>query len=208
MSPVYKLSDARSILGPNTYYTSMLAGNTAFVAAGNAYEYLETITPTGSQSEVSFTNLATAYSASYQHLQIRYTLRTTRIETDDALVIRFGGPSNTYSTHILLANGSTVTSGADSNGPHMYIGQIPSNNFTASAYGAGVIDILDAFETTKKKTLRSLAGETGSANQIILASGSFHGTGNLNALSTIVIASANGGNFTTDSRIRLYGLKG
>ncbi len=169
------------------------------------YELITTATISGSSSEIVLSSLDT-YSSTYKHLQVRFTLRSSRSATDDAAVVRFTGGGGSHVSHRLVGNGSTVTSAADTSGTHMYIGQIPAANFTASAFHGGVIDILDAYSTTKNKTIRVLAGRPGTNNEIALHSGFYFGS--TAAVSAIYIGNANGGNFTSTSRISIYGTKG
>lgn len=184
-----------------------LLGASSLNIIPNAYEHLQTIIPTGSQSQVSFTNLATAYSSTYKHLQIRYTARSQRAGVNtDSLVMRFTASSGSHVAHTMFNSGSSVGSLSDANSPHMYLGEFPSGNFAANVFQAGIIDILDAFSTNKNKIQRTLNGFTGTTNDIRLSSGMYYG--DTAALTSVFISSANGGNFTTTSRFSLYGLKG
>jgi hypothetical protein len=76
---------------------------------------------------------------------------------------------------------------------------VPSTTIPA----AFVCDILDPFETTKNKTIRSLAGY-GSGGNVNLYSGLWINT---SALTSITIL-ASSGNFASASRFSLYGIKG
>jgi hypothetical protein len=69
----------------------------------------------------------------------------------------------------------------------------------------GVIDILDAFETTKNKTIRSFGGQVGSgANLILLHSGFWNNTA---AISSITLGVNGAPQFATGCRFSLYGIK-
>ena len=171
-----------------------------------AYDLLETEILTGSQSSVTFSSLNSTYGADYQHLQIRWLGRSTVIGTFDYTQVIYNSDSGSnYSSHYLYANGSTVASAADTNRTFAYYGAVPGANSTPSeAFSAHIIDILDAFETTKAKTTRILYGvHTGLGKGVELNSSRW---GNTNALDSIEIGIP-AGSFVVGSRFSLYGLK-
>jgi hypothetical protein len=80
----------------------------------------------------------------------------------------------------------------------------PGNTATTGAFSGGVIDILDAYSTTKNKTMRIFCGHAVSgANAIELVSGAFYNTAAL--ASTEIYALT--GNLLAGSRFSLYGVK-
>jgi hypothetical protein len=88
----------------------------------------------------------------------------------------------------------------------MAMAQVARGNSTASSFGAGVIDILDPFSTTKNKTLRGLGGITSSeATNIALRSGSWAST---SAVTSITCLPFSADNWVAGSRFSLYGIKG
>jgi hypothetical protein len=113
------------------------------------------------------------------------------------------GITSGYRWHFLEGNGSGVSSGSESS-TGMRLAQQPAANATANAFGSFVIDIPDAFETTKYKTFRSLSGMTSGSNFITLFSG-FHETSA--AMTEVSIYSQTGNNLATGSRFSLYGIK-
>lgn len=167
------------------------------VSAGS-FDLLETQTLTGSQASVTFSNLNTSYGSTYQHLQIRAShIQTTSGET---ALMRFNGDTaSNYRVHALRGNGSTVTS-ADYGSRASMIPAVDVPSTTIPA--AFVCDILDPFETSKNKVVRSLAGY-GSGGNVNLFSGLWLST---NALTSITLL-ASAGNFAQYSRFSLYGLK-
>jgi cytochrome P450 len=79
----------------------------------------------------------------------------------------------------------------------------PGNTATASAFGAGVVDILDSYSTTKNKTIRAFYGKATASNRIALSSGFWNNTAALTQVRFSAI-----GSFVTGSRFSLYGIKG
>lgn len=169
------------------------------VSAGS-FDLLETQVLGSSTASVTFSSLGT-YS-NYKHLQIRVAARTDRSgAADDNVIMRFNGDSGSnYSCHNLRGNGSSVISGALTNETKIVARAIGGND---GNFGAVVIDILDAFETTKYKTSRSLGGYA--TNIVELGSGSWRNTA---ALTSILLDQDVGSNFLTGSRFSLYGIKG
>jgi hypothetical protein len=178
------------------------------VAAGNAYEWLETVTVgSGGQATISFSNLNSTYGSTYQHLQIRAVLRSTRSDTDSIYYVQFNGDTAAnYRAHFLRGNGSVTASESNTpsypNGIIIY-GGLPGNTATANAFGPNVIDILDPFETTKNTTIRALVGQSASINRIALESGAWFNTA---ALTSITLDDVFG-NFAQYSRVSLYGMR-
>jgi hypothetical protein len=177
----------------------ILSAAGAGVEAGPAYELIETSILTSSQSSVTFSSLGT-YSSTYKHLQIRYVARGTRSATSAPVFFRFNGNTTNYFTHSMIGSGSTVASYANLNGTYMDLGLMFTATATANAFGAGVIDIFDAYSTTKNKTFRGLTG----VNEVGLFSGSRADTTNISSISVHDIF----GNFIAGSRFSLYGVKG
>ena len=104
----------------------------------------------------------------------------------------FGGSSATY------ANGAASQTS-------LFLAEaMPVSSSTANVFGAIVTDILDPFETTKNKTVRSLNGMNAAWSSVELRSGAWLST---TAVSSIVIKPLVGSNLVTGSRFSLYGLK-
>ena len=167
------------------------------------YELIETNILGSNQASIVFSNLGT-YSSTYKHLQIRFTARSTLADTAESLSVRVNGVStSSYSQHRLFGTGSSVISSAESSITLFRMGFISSATATANSFGAGVIDILDPYSTTKNKTFRSLGGVVLGA--VALSSGAFLSTA---AVSSITITSETGANFVTGSRFSIYGIRG
>jgi hypothetical protein len=180
-----------------------VAGAGGAAGGGAAYELLETVlVGSGGQSSIEFTSLNSTYGSTYQHLQLRWTARNTGSFTSRDTRVRVNGSSSTYAYHYLTGNGSSVTS-SNETFSSLYVGGMPGASATANIFSTGVMDLLDAFETTKNKTTRTLAGRTGNNNEIMLLSGLYIST---NAIDSISIF-PNTDNFAQYSRFSLYGMR-
>ena len=180
-------------------------------AAAGSYDLLETEILTGSQASVTFSSLNSTYGADYQHLQIRMTGATDRSgDWLDWLYLQFNSDTGSnYATHRLFAEGGTgVTSSAFTSQTSIVRAfYVKGASGDADSFGAGVMDILDPFETTKYTTTRALMGyvDTGTNEQIIaLISGLWQNT---NAIDSIKLESLNSANLISGTRISLYGLR-
>jgi hypothetical protein len=165
-----------------------------------AFDLLETTTLTTSAANIIFDNINT-YAADYKHLQVRYSARTTRVNSGDHIKLRFNSSTaSDYAFHKLEGNGSSVTSTVgSSNFGNIEIYDIDGNGAPTGAMAAGIIDILDPFSSTKNTTIRTL-----NANHYMVAlqSASWRNTAVLSKLDFSCIASYN-----TATRFSLYGVK-
>lgn len=164
----------------------------------NAFHHLETVRLGGTTASVTFSNVS-QYS-DYQHFQIRVAARTDRDAASDNVIIRFNGDSGSnYSIHHLRGSGGSVTSGAGTNETKVVCRAIGGNS---GNFGAVVIDILDPFDTTKNKTVRSLGGYA--TDLVELGSGNWRSTA---SITSILLDQDVGSNFLSGSRFSLYGIK-
>ena len=171
------------------------------------FDLLETQVLDSVETSVVFSSLAATYGADYQHLQIRATTRVTSATTLRMNRIRFNGDTTSnYSTHQLIGDSNAANpyagAGVSLDGMLTFYGT--GNSSTSGAFGAGVIDILDPFETTKYTTHRSFGGQF-SYSIVNLASGSWRNT---DALTSITIYPENSDSYAIGSRFSLYGVKG
>jgi hypothetical protein len=184
-------------------YSSVLAGNDAFIPFTSPYELLETQVLATSETSVTFSSLGT-YAADYKHLQIRWNARSNRGDTDTVFSLKFNGSSGDYQTHGLYGNGSTVASFSNDS-TYIYGSSFslastsPSNAFTG-----GVMDILDPFNSNKNTTIRSLHGNTGGYNRVFLLSGLWVNTASITTIALADLYST----IVAGSRFSLYGVKG
>ena len=123
-------------------------------AAAGSFDLLETQVLGSTSSAVTFSSLS-QYATDYRHLQIRYTGRSNRASAYSTASYRFNGVSTmSYAVHILDGQGSGSPRSASATSYFGYLTEfLPAANTTANVFGAGVIDILDAFSTNKNKVV-------------------------------------------------------
>lgn len=171
-------------------------------AAAGSYDLLATEILTSSQASVTFSSLDTL-AAGYQHLQIRMVARATFSNVERTFICRVNSDSgNNYDHHGLFGTGSSVASYASTSQAKIDLGSFAANNAALGAFGAGVMDILDPFETSKYTTFRTLSGAQ-TTPHITLRSGLWMNTA---ALTSIEISEPTS-NIAAGSRFSLYGLK-
>jgi hypothetical protein len=172
------------------------------------YELIQTYVLGSNQAEITFSSLGT-YSSTYKHLQIRGASRNTRSGFAASLTgIRLNADTGSnYSWHSIRGDGSSVSAEGFANTSLMRVSFVPSATSTANSFDGLVVDILDAYSTTKNKTIRSLGGIASTQSNISLMSGNYR---SLTAISSITILDeiSSGNSFLTGSRFSLYGIKG
>ena len=181
----------------------ILNSQAAAVGGAGAYDLLETQVLATSASSVTFTGLG-AYT-DYQHLQLRYVVRSDRVSTVDVAIMRFNSDTGSnYAWHFLRGDGSLVESVAGTSQTYARIGLTSASTSTANEFSADVLDILDFSSASKNTTSRDFSGQTGNAN-VFLTSSLWNDT---SAVTQIDILPQNGTNWVSGSRFSLYGIKG
>jgi hypothetical protein len=181
----------------------VLSAAGAEVVDAGAYELIASEILGSSQASVTFSSLAT-YASIYKHLHLRLVARDTVSATGSFMKLTFNGATTGMNEHYLNGNGSSVTSAYFASGSSINFGSITGNTATASSFGAALVDILDAFSSTKNTTTRSLDGVASSVNNINLRSGLWNSTA---SITSVTVAAANT-SFVAGSRFSLYGIKG
>lgn len=169
------------------------------VVITTAYESIASASGTGSSNTISFTSIPQTFT----HLQIRGIAKPT--VADGVVKLSFNGVTATtnYNIHAMNSNGTTLSAFYENTSQYIY--GFANNVATGDVYGAGIIDILDYTNTNKYRTTRALTGYDK------------NGSGDVNSLSHLYRSTTavtqidlilNQGNFTTGTRIALYGIKG
>jgi hypothetical protein len=177
-----------------------------FSAAGagggpQTYELISTQILGGTQASVSFD--VSSFASTYRHLQIRVAGRGTNASNIVAIRLACNGVGGTsYSTHGLYGTGSVVGSLGSGSLPSMYAGLITGSSATANNFAGSVIDILDAYSSTKNKTVRTLYGAAN--HEVGLHSGAFLSTASI----TSITLTPDVGSFAASSRFSIYGVRG
>jgi len=122
------------------------------------------------------------------------------------MAIRFNNDSGANYTHrnMYAKGGNSGLVGARATGQT----GISVGVFPYSMYGVAIVDIMDAFSSTKTANLKSQFGcATGTASSS--RAGYYAGSwGSTDALTSITVYAVNGGSMTTNSQFTLYGIKG
>ena len=165
----------------------------------SSYESIASATGTGSSGTITFSSIP----ATYASLQIRVLGRSTTANSVTTFTVQYDGNAMT-NFHWLRGNGSAVSAG-NTNVP-VYV---PADTATANIMGVGIIDILDYSNTTRNKTSRSFGGWNGNNDfttneRLQLASFFRDNTSAITSISLVLTA----GNWTTNTVVALYGVKG
>lgn len=162
-------------------------------------------------TNITFTSIPSTYT----HLEIRWSAQTNRGTYNlDDLIIQVGNGSvdtgANYSNHQIIGSGSAVTANSNTNLTYGYAqGQLGTT--VGNTFGVGVTTILDYANTNKFKT-----GRTIGLNDTNGQASGFNGWVGLDSfawrsksvIDTIKFTMAQGTNFTTGTRISIYGIKG
>jgi hypothetical protein len=166
-----------------------------------SYELIQSTILGTTATDVTFSGLA-AYAADYKHLQFRYVARDTNTALNIRnTTMRFNSDTTTYISHNLVGDGASVTSGVITANTTGYPG-IYYSGASTQIYGAGIIDILDPYNTSKNTTVRSLNGFAGNG-AVVLSSFLYIDT---QAVGSITIF-ATGTTFAIGSRFSIYGIR-
>jgi hypothetical protein len=164
------------------------------------YELIQTQILGSTTASITFSGLAT-YASTYEHLQIRYTARQTNTGSVGMSMRLNGDTASNYSYHYLGGTGSSVLAAAGVTQTSMIVGSAFGTSAAANAFGAGVIDLTDAFSTSKNKTTRTLEGR--SSEWIALISGNWRNTASITSIQLFPDVYS----FVTGSRFSLYGIR-
>ena len=169
--------------------------------AGPAYELISTTILGTTAASITFSSLST-YASDYKHLQVRYVARDSGSGAGVRnLVFTFNSDTTSYYSHYLFGDGSTVSSGAIATSTTGYPG-IYYGGGVANIFGAGIIDILDAYNTSKNTTIRGFSGIGN--NGVAINSSVYIDT---QAVGSMTITNT-GTALDTGSRFSIYGIKG
>jgi hypothetical protein len=167
------------------------------------YELINTQILGTASASISFD--VSTFASTYKHLQIRIAARDTNAANGSFMRLRFNGLTSNLTAHYLNGNGSSVTSGFENTGTAINFGGIPAGNSVANSFGGAIVDILDAFSSTKNTTTRSLDGyATNTGQGINLRSGLWNTT---TAVSSVEVV-AGLTSFAIGSRFSIYGIRG
>ena len=179
-----------------------LAGLGSLILPGGAMESIATVTVgSGGAASIEFTSIP----GTYQHLQIRYLARGANASNNVGSYLQLNGnTANNYAYHSLAGEGATATAGAAASQAQWYWGFMPGANRTASAFGAGLVDLLDYASTSKVTTGRGfVCYDSNGAGFVELDSGLW----NVTDAVTSVKLYPSVGNWVQHTTAALYGIK-
>lgn len=175
----------------------------AVVPLDSDYDLLQTYQNNNNTSSFVFSNLVSSYAGTYQHLQLRLSMKDTdTLANTQNLFLRLDGGVGSY-THYLGTDSTGIVS-EYKNDNWIRIRSGTTKGGDTYGYSASVIDILDAFETNKRTVVRSLSGQvTGNSAGIWLGSGF-----RMNTSSGVDSITLDGNDpIKSGSRASLYGIK-
>jgi hypothetical protein len=130
-------------------------------------------------------------------LQIRAVVRGSFF-----LNIRLNGDSGSnYAIHSLQGNGSSVSSSSTTSASTAEFVGSAGGSEDANAFGALVVDFLDAYSGSKNTTMRGLGGKSTSNPRIALDSSLWNNTAAISSMELF------GGTWVAGSRFSLIGSK-
>ena len=178
----------------------IIASSGGAAGGGAAYESIASATGTGSSGTITFSSIPSTYAS----LQIR---GVNIPAGNNWFAVRFNSDTaSNYAWHYLSADGSTNTvvagSGASKNQIDCWSYQYPD----ATNGQPFIIDIHDYASTTKNKTLRMFTGRenNSTSSSVDIRSGLWRSTSAITSITMFLDA----GNYSTNTRFALYGIKG
>jgi len=181
---------------------SQISGHLSTVS----YDSIATLNGTGSSGTITFSSIP----ATYKHLQLRFLLKGTSSSggypTSFNFYVNSDNTSANYYHHALNGSGATATTSAGAGNSDLIYA--PGSSGLTDIYAAGIVDILDYTNTNKYKTFRSINGLDANGSGYTRFTSLLWK--NTNAISSITFLSDPTyiGNWTTNSKIALYGIKG
>jgi len=161
----------------------------------NSYESIASTLVSGtSTSTITFSSIP----STYKHLQIRMSYNN--LTGLDNMKMQLNGATNSTRYHWLYADGSSVAAASNTTNLLTYqAGRSDTQQYAA------IVDILEYANTSINKTIRTLGGVDNNGSGGIFFNSNLYAT--TSAISSIALSFTTY-NFTPDSRISLYGIKG
>ena len=185
-------------------YASQISGH--LFAPSGAYDSIATVTPYTTTTSVVFSSIPSGYT----HLQIRAIAKNgTGSGGETSILAQFNSDTtytNYFGRHLLYGDGSTAAAAANNTSGWTggAAGGIAQQS-TSNVFAASIIDILDYSNTSKNKTVRTLAGADYNGSGTLLFTSSLWM--NTNAITSITLKPF-ADTFGANSHFALYGIKG
>jgi len=185
----------------------LLVGNPFFVPTN--FESIATAVGTGSSGLITFSSIP----STYKHLQIRILCKSTSTGSPATqMLMTFNNDSGgNYTYHRLQGNGASLSAFGTTGITGVIIDGVVVRSpgyIDNNICGTAIIDIHNYASTTQNKTVKAFSGadRNSTAEDLRIALNSSVWL-NTSAISTITL-DVNGGNYATNSKIALYGIKG
>jgi hypothetical protein len=144
--------------------------------------------------------------ATYEHLQLRVSCRSTETVYGMRPKINFNGDTGTnYSSHTLRGSGSSETGYAKAGEAFIQISDgMHGSSMPAGEYATFILDIMDYANSNKNTTCNFMAGSslTHTDRRVQFGSGLWDDT----AAITTILFTPNAGSFSRGCEFSLYGL--
>lgn len=172
--------------------------------AGGSFELISSTILGSTAASVTFD--VSTYASTYKHLQLRYTARSNRSNAYSGSSVRFNSDTGTnYRSHQLQTYPGYFNSNFNNNSTSIYTSPEVGGTNVANNFAATVVDILDAFSSTKNKVTRQIGGHAGSDYEFVFGSGLWLNTA---AITSVTVLNWDGSSHVAGSRFSLYGIKG
>jgi len=169
------------------------------MAAQSTYTPIGTLTASGSNQTLSFTNIPSTYT----DLVLVCFIRSQTSGTTDSVLMQVNSTQSIYSDTTLSGNGSAASSTRGSNTYGTFIGNCPAAGSTSGIFGSITTHIENYANTTTYKTqLSKNANDQNGSGYSQETVGLMRLTGAINNV-TVLTASAN---ITVGSTATLYGI--
>jgi hypothetical protein len=159
---------------------------------------IETITLSGGQTTIQFTNIP----QTYDDLQIFISARSTRATVEDGLGLQVNGLTSGYTYRNITGNGSSVAS-ANTNFEQTWSGRVPAANATASTFSNNLVYIPNYKNNSVKIYMSDSAAENNATEAYLVMQAISNST--TSAITSITLNALNG-NLANGSSATLYGI--
>ena len=171
------------------------------VSAVGGMDSLGTVVQSTASSGATFTNIP----QTYQHLQLRFFVKSQASSNDFSLVINGVSTGTSYSYHSIKGQSGSLTYPGYASQPFIYLMKESAefSGFTSGNICTGIIDFLDYANTNKGKTVKSLLGTAQNGGGFLKVTSGFYNSSS--AITQLDIV--NGYNWAAGTQISLYGIK-
>jgi hypothetical protein len=163
-------------------------------------EAIETVYLEADVTSITFSSLG-----SYEHLQLRGSVRTDRASALEPVAVQFNLDTGAnYQTIVMYGNSTTEAAGAEHGQVRAHAASwMPTTTATSTAYGSFVCDILDYRNGSKNTTLMHHTGTIADYTYVTFGTGLWD---NVAAVTQFKIYPNNGSDFARGSEFTLFGL--